>query len=66
MTQQKTWSKWELFSLLSKCGTANVTINGVAGILSSVEREDASGSKFNVRLWQSDGNHVNVFVRTVD
>lgn len=48
-------SKWRLFELLGHSGGYEVTIYGpsgkaVRGILSAVQREDGSGSSFNITL----------------
>lgn len=42
-----------------------ITINGITGIVSSIEREDGSGHKFNVTLNTKHGKRT-TFVRTVD
>jgi len=61
----------QLLSLLTMNGTPTVTINGITGILQSVERESGNGRCFNVRILRTDlPGHGTVysttFVRTVD
>lgn len=58
-------TKFTLFSLLATDRSQVVTISGVRGILSAVQREDGSGSSFNVTLWTPHG-YKTVHVRTVD
>lgn len=43
-------SKEALFYLLTIRGVVRVTINGVTGVLTSVERESGNGRTFNVTL----------------
>jgi hypothetical protein len=56
-------SKWQLFGALG--GNAAITIGGVGCILRSIEREDGSGSKFNLCV-RRDGIDHQVFCRTKD
>lgn len=61
------WTKHQLFSLLGSKNTPVVTINGVTGVLNSIQREDGSGSSFNVRLvCTTTAQSKMVYVRTID
>ena len=63
-------TKFQLFAALAVQGEARITlIKGnavICGILLSVEREDGSGSSFNVQI-RTDAGHIRqVHIRTVD
>jgi len=58
-------TKYTLFTLLATSEAKEVTINGISGYLSAIQREDGSGSSFNVTLNTSKGKQT-VHVRTVD
>jgi hypothetical protein len=58
-------TKYTLFSLLAASNAEPVTINGIKGYVSAIQREDGSGRCFNVTLNTSKGKQT-VFVRTVD
>lgn len=58
-------TKFQLFALLAHDGPRMVTVGGVTGLLSSLEREDGSGRCFNVTIYTTDGMRT-VFVRTID
>ena len=59
-------SKFNLFMLLVAPSSKPVTIAGVMGYLESIEREDGSGSSFNVTLTLLNGKRKTVYVRTID
>ena len=59
------FTKSMLWSLLAAPEPRTVTIKGVTGIVSAVEREDGSGRSFNVTMNTKKGK-VTVHVRTVD
>lgn len=52
-------------SLLEMLGCKNkwVIINGIVGILQSIQREDGSGNCFNVGITLDGGTSQTVFVR---
>jgi hypothetical protein len=56
-------TKFQLFSALT--GDGRLTINGVAGILQGITREDGSGNKFNLLMLIGNVKKV-FFVRTID
>lgn len=59
-------TKFQLFSLLAQKGTSSVQLNdGSVGILTSIEREDGSGSSFMVRV-NCQGVYRDFHVRTID
>jgi hypothetical protein len=57
-------TKATLFALLTSSVPPRCCINGVRGVLKSIEREDGSGNTFNVTI-NSDfsGKAITVFVR---
>lgn len=60
-------TKYELFNAMCLSGNQEVLINGRVGLLQSVEREDGSGTKFNVKICRYDNKtfkHVyeNIFM----
>lgn len=60
-------TKCQLFQALGGRGDASkVTIKGVSGWISSVQREDGSGSSFNVTLYINITTSKTVYVRTID
>lgn len=60
-------TKWQLFSLLTKDGRADIELYGVRGILQSVERESGNGRCFNLRiLVLESGKEENIFIKTSD
>jgi hypothetical protein len=61
-------TKWQLFSAMGKRGMdAKITINGITGVISTIQREDGSGSSFNVTLHAQNGSETKtVYVRTID
>ncbi len=59
-------TKYQLATLMFKVGTAYITLKGISGILLSVEREDGSGSSFNVTIMEDDGTKVCIHIYTVD
>ncbi len=71
-------SKLQLFAALIFPGTPTITLDGVTGILQSIERESGNGNTFNVTLLVDvdDGDYVHprrtapvrrvFFVRTTD
>lgn len=67
MTVFKVDSKESLFAALGASDSCPILINGQIGNLISVEREDGSGKKFNVKLSRFDNVSrkfvtVNIFV----
>lgn len=59
-------TKFHLFSLLAQQGTALLTLpDGRSAILLGIEREDGSGSSFNLQV-VVDGRRESVYVRTID
>lgn len=67
ITPCQQFTKFQLFSLLGSKNTPVVTINGVTGVLNSIQREDGSGSSFNVRLvCTTTAQSKMVYVRTID
>lgn len=60
-------TKSTLLALLTSPTPPRCSINGVKGMLKSVEREDGSGNAFNVTIHSDySGKDVTLFVRTVD
>ncbi len=49
-------SKLQLFAALIFPGTPTITLDGVTGILQSIERENSSGNDFNVTLLVTEDN----------
>ena len=45
---------------------SEININGVNCLLASVQREDGSGSSFNLLLYGPDGKMYKSYVRTID
>ncbi len=72
MVSKREVTKWQLFSSLCSTATHKVTLvlDGVRGTIAAIDREDGSGSSFNVRLLavNSDGKmeSLTVYVRTID
>lgn len=62
LTVLKIDTKDQLFAALGASGNLNVLVNGRVGTLLSVQREDGSGTKFNVVLCRYD----NVTMRFVN
>lgn len=65
-------TRWQLVQALFMSGagvTAFTGSDGTAhrGIITSVEREDGSGRRFNIRYWPQDGSAAQtVYVRVTD
>lgn len=57
-------SKFQLMSIMFD-EIKEVSIKGVEGILLGVEKEDGSGSSFNLKFL-SHGKYIHVYVRTID
>ena len=47
-------TKNDLFNAMGASGNMEVLINGRVGTLQSVQREDGSGTKFNVKICRYD------------
>lgn len=59
-------TKFQLFAALAAPRlTGVINVNGIEGVLSSIEREDGSGSSFNITLQTAVGM-VCVYLRTLD
>lgn len=56
-------TKHQLYSALT--GNGRISINGMACILSSIQREDGSGSSFNLMVYH-DGKAYKCYCRTQD
>lgn len=59
-------TKFQIFALLTKNGTAYFTHHGKRYILLSVERESGCGSSFNLRVMDDNRNVSYIYVKTVD
>lgn len=61
-------TKWQLFSMMT--GNGEAQIGNVFGIIHAIEREDGSGSSFNVTMTEYRNNGLKVvrklYVRTID
>jgi hypothetical protein len=53
-----------LFAMMGQSDTPHITLNGVAGILTSVQREDGSGDSFNVSIRTPNGQIRTIHIRT--
>lgn len=62
------FTKHQLFSLLATRGEADLLLpDKKVRILQSIEREDGSGSSFNLKVWNStDQKYETIYVRTID
>jgi hypothetical protein len=58
-------TKWQLFNALGS-RNARISINGIAVILVSVQREDGSGNSFNIEVYGPDNRLYKSYVRTND
>lgn len=56
-------TKHQLYSALT--GNGRISINGMACILSAIQREDGSGSSFNLTVYH-DGKAYKCYCRTTD
>jgi len=70
-TKEKKMTKKELMSMLFCDGrqTNTFTSNGrqLFGVVKSIQREDGSGSSFNVGIWNHDTQRQEtIHVRTID
>ena len=70
-TKEKKMTKNELMSMLFCDGrqTYTFTSNGrrIFGVVHSIQREDGSGSSFNVSIWNHDTQRQEIiYVRTID
>jgi hypothetical protein len=61
----ETWTKHKLFSIFTS-KDAIINIKGTRGTLQSIQREDGSGSSFNLTILTSMGICVRVYVHTID
>jgi hypothetical protein len=62
-------TKFQLFQALTGRaikGGSTISINGVACILSSIQREDGSGNSFNLTVYGPDNQKYTCYCRTVD
>ncbi len=63
-------TKFQLFMAMATNGDAKLTIKGVTGIVVSVEREDGSGSSFNVTMHVRNksgrSEQQRFYVKTID
>ena len=57
-------TKWQLFNALASRNPI-ISINGIAVILSAIQREDGSGNTFNLTVYK-DGTSYKCFVRCQD
>lgn len=57
--------KFFLFAALAAPAGTITSLGGVTGIVRSVDREDGSGSSFNVSMYVNN-RAVTVYVRTID
>ncbi len=57
-------TKHQLFTALG--GNGRLNINGVPVTLSNVQREDGSGSSFNLLVYAPDGTLCKSYCRTID
>ena len=58
-------TKFQLLTMLTKPGTAWVTIQGIRGVFQSILREDGSGNSFLLTL-SVDGVQRRFHVKTID
>ena len=56
-------SKWQLFNAMATNGRLN--INGIECVVSAVQREDGSGSSFNLQV-HAQGQQITCYCRTID
>ena len=60
-------TKFQLCSLLFASGRIDTVIQGHSGYITSIQREDGSGSSFNVIMWDSVTERlITLYVRTID
>lgn len=62
-------TKFQLFNALTGLaikGGSTISINGLACILSTIQREDGSGSSFNLLVYGPDNQPYKCYCRTTD
>jgi hypothetical protein len=60
-------TKFTLFNALTASGCkGGISINGIPCILSSIQREDGSGSSFNLVVYGPDNKPYKCYCRTQD
>jgi hypothetical protein len=59
-------SKWTLFNAMAGKGHNPISINGIAVTLSSIQREDGSGSSFNLLVYGPDNRVYKCYCRTTE
>lgn len=60
-------TKMQLMAMLFDADHKLFSVNGVTGYIRSIEREDGSGSSFNVMMWNHRTNQTQmIYVKTID